>query len=84
MVTSISNARTAAERLKRQARALGFDAVGIASAREDWPAATRLEEFLALGRHGDMDWLSSPVHGGGGSREARDGGGETPPLSQLR
>jgi epoxyqueuosine reductase len=58
MVTSISNARAAAERLKAQARALGFDAVGIASAAEAWSAGARLEEFLLEGRHGDMDWMA--------------------------
>lgn len=40
-----------------RARALGFDAFGVASARADWAAGARLEQFIALGRHGDMDWL---------------------------
>jgi epoxyqueuosine reductase len=51
--------------IKPQALALGFDAVGVASAAAPWPAGARLAEFLALGRHGDMAWLSSPVYGGG-------------------
>jgi epoxyqueuosine reductase len=46
------------ERLKAQARALGFDAVGIASAHDAWSAGARLQEFLDAGRHGDMDWLA--------------------------
>lgn len=39
------------------ARALSFDAIGVASASAPWPAGAHLEEFLALGRHGDMTWL---------------------------
>ena len=46
------------ERLEGRARALGFDAVGVASAEADWPAGARLEEFLRQGRHGDMGWLA--------------------------
>ena len=49
--------------LKTKARQLGFDAVGVASAREDWPAGARLEEFLVAGRHGDMDWMAQERRG---------------------
>jgi epoxyqueuosine reductase len=49
---------TAKADLERRARALGFDAVGVASAREPWPAGVRLEEFLREGRHGDMAWMA--------------------------
>lgn len=48
------------ERLKAEARALGFDAIGVAPAREAWPAGARLEEFLREGRHGDMAWMLGP------------------------
>ncbi len=48
----------AIERLKAEARALGFDAVGIASASDPWPAGARLEEFLREDRHGDMEWMA--------------------------
>ena len=44
--------------LQRQARELGFDAIGVASAETPWPAGARLEEFLAQDRHGDMDWMA--------------------------
>ncbi len=44
--------------LKSQARALGFDAIGVASAEAAWPAGARLREFLDEGRHGDMDWMA--------------------------
>lgn len=87
MATNISSAPTA-ERIKAHARALGFDAVGIARADAPWDAGARLEEFLSLGRQGDMDWmfspsLSSPACGGSGSREARDEGGGGSPLSHA-
>jgi epoxyqueuosine reductase len=49
--------------LKRQAHALGFDAVGVASAHDAWPAGARLREFLDEGRHGDMDWLANERDG---------------------
>jgi epoxyqueuosine reductase len=46
-----------AARLEHEARALGFDAIGVADARAAWEAGARLEAFLQAGRHGDMDWL---------------------------
>lgn len=46
------------EALQKKARALGFDAIGVTSARDAWPAGARLEEFLREGRHGDMDWMA--------------------------
>lgn len=52
------NAPAVTERLKAQARALGFDAVGIASAVDAWPNGAWLEEFLRESRQGDMDWLA--------------------------
>jgi epoxyqueuosine reductase len=48
-----------AQALKDQARALGFDAVGIARADAAWPAGARLQDFLAEGRHGTMDWMAT-------------------------
>ena len=44
--------------LETAARALGFDAVGVASAAEPWLAAARLAEFVEAGRHGDMEWMA--------------------------
>jgi epoxyqueuosine reductase len=46
------------ERLKARARDLGFDAAAVAPARLAEEAGNRLEAFLALGRHGDMDWMA--------------------------
>ena len=55
MPISTSDAK---ERLRAEALALGFDAVGFA--RPEAPeAAARLQEFLSLGRHGDMAWLEA-------------------------
>jgi len=42
--------------IKAQARALGFDAAGIAAADLDG-AGVRLMEFLGDGRHGTMKWM---------------------------
>ena len=53
-----SPARTRAAVLAR-AQALGFDACGFASVEGPWPAEARLGEFIALGRHGTMDWMAT-------------------------
>ena len=58
MATKISSAPVAAERIKREALALGFDAAGVASARDAWPNGEWLEEFLQAERHGDMSWMA--------------------------
>jgi epoxyqueuosine reductase len=44
--------------LAEQARALGFDCIGIT--RPDLPAerAKHFHQFIAAGQHGDMDWLA--------------------------
>ena len=49
--------------IRREAARLGFDACGIASVVEPWPAAGRLAEFIAKGRHGDMVWMDSARRG---------------------
>ena len=49
----------AAATIAAQARALGFDAIGVADARAPWDAGARLEEFVAAGRQGDMAWLNA-------------------------
>ncbi|MGE0044520.1 MAG: tRNA epoxyqueuosine(34) reductase QueG [Hyphomonadaceae bacterium] len=50
--------RPSAHNVKELARALGFDAVGIADARAPWEAGARLGAFLAEGRHGEMSWMA--------------------------
>jgi epoxyqueuosine reductase len=60
MTTSTSDvAQTdSAKSLIREAAAgLGFDACGFARVDRPWPAAARLAEFVAAGRHGSMDWI---------------------------
>lgn len=49
----------AAADIRARAAALGFDAVGIASAAPGPGDAARLRAFLAAGYHGTMDWLAS-------------------------
>ena len=46
-------------RLAEQARALGFAAVGFAPAADDALRARRLHEWLAEGRHGEMEWMQA-------------------------
>ncbi len=45
-------------RLADEARALGFDAFGVAAAVPLDAEAARLDEWLARGRHGTMDYLA--------------------------
>jgi len=47
------------EKLLQDARALGFDAIRVTGADAASHAGERLAEFLAKGRHGDMDWLET-------------------------
>src|SRR5262249_37786694 len=47
------------ERLRREARSLGFDATGFTRPDAIGEAKPRLERFLADGAHGDMQWLSA-------------------------
>jgi epoxyqueuosine reductase len=45
-------------RIREQAAQLGFDAVGFA-APATAEAAAHFDQFIALGRHGDMAWLAA-------------------------
>jgi epoxyqueuosine reductase len=45
-------------RIIAEATAIGFDAVGFASAAEPWAAGARLAEFVEDGRHGSMAWMA--------------------------
>ena len=49
------------QRIRAEARALGFDAVAFArvDALDAWPAAARLAAFVEAGRHGSMGWMAS-------------------------
>jgi epoxyqueuosine reductase len=47
------------EMLLREAAVLGFDAVRVTSPDAVTAAGERLGEFLAAGRHGDMEWMAT-------------------------
>jgi epoxyqueuosine reductase len=49
--------------IKQHALRLGFDAIGVASAADAWPAGAQLQAFLDEGRHGDMSWLADKRDG---------------------
>ena len=46
-------------RLAQQARRLGFAAIGFAPAADDPLRAGRLQDWLAEGCHGEMEWMES-------------------------
>ena len=89
-------ADTLKERLRKEAAALGFDALGIADARADSRDRRAIEGFLRAGHQGDMGWLADgprgPVRGDPqalmpGARTAivlaRNYGPETDPRAAL-
>jgi epoxyqueuosine reductase len=45
--------------LAQQARALGFDCIGVTDPDAIADAGKHFREFLARGAHGDMDWLAA-------------------------
>jgi epoxyqueuosine reductase len=47
------------ESLTQQARALGFDCIGVTDPDAIASAGKHFREFLEAGAHGDMDWLAS-------------------------
>jgi epoxyqueuosine reductase len=55
--TSETAPKTAEDLIRGEAKALGFDACGVARVDAPWPASARLAEFVADGRHGTMDWI---------------------------
>ena len=56
MTTSTSE--TLEERIRIEAARLGFDVCGLTSVETPWPATARLQEFVQLGRHGEMGWMA--------------------------
>jgi epoxyqueuosine reductase len=44
--------------IRAEALAIGFDACRFTALQDSWPASARLAEFIAAGRHGEMDWLA--------------------------
>jgi epoxyqueuosine reductase len=45
--------------LTQQARALGFDCIGVTDPQSIAQAGKHFREFLEAGAHGDMDWLAA-------------------------
>ncbi|MGQ0455456.1 MAG: tRNA epoxyqueuosine(34) reductase QueG [Hyphomicrobium sp.] len=43
----------------REAKRIGLDAIGVTSLSAPSISGERLRDFLAAGRHGDMDWMQS-------------------------
>ena len=59
MTTSTSEPIEA--RIRAEALRLGFDLCRFACAADPWPAGSRLAEFIAQGRHGEMAWMADTV-----------------------
>jgi epoxyqueuosine reductase len=59
MTTSIS--RAPKDWIDGQARDLGFDSVGFASATAPWAAGEGLRAFVAHDRHGQMSWIAQTL-----------------------
>jgi epoxyqueuosine reductase len=56
--TSEAQDRPIGELIRAQAEALGFDICRFTDIDETWPAAARLAEYVAEGRHGEMGWMA--------------------------
>jgi epoxyqueuosine reductase len=54
-----ASAETLRAALASEARALGFDCVGVTDPDATADAARHFREFLDAGAHGDMDWLAA-------------------------
>ncbi len=55
MTTSTSDRE---DLIRAEARALGFDLCRFTHVDAPWPAAARLAEYVAAGRHGEMTWMA--------------------------
>ena len=54
--------RASKEAIRAKALELGFDAVGFGPARASGSTHAGLSQYLADGRHGDMDWMATTAH----------------------
>jgi epoxyqueuosine reductase len=59
MTTSTS--RSSANLIRSAARNLGFDVCEMTALTNGWPAAAALRDFVALGRHGTMEWMETTL-----------------------
>ncbi|HEX3701014.1 MAG TPA: tRNA epoxyqueuosine(34) reductase QueG [Phenylobacterium sp.] len=55
---TISTSEAPEELIRAEARALGFDLCRFTDLDAAWPAAGRLAEYVAAGRHGEMAWMA--------------------------
>jgi epoxyqueuosine reductase len=55
---TISTSDGCEDLIRAEALALGFDLCRFTPIAEAWPASARLAEFIAAGRHGELDWLA--------------------------
>ena len=58
MPIPISEGTALISQLRSLAKSEGFDALGIAPARDDPQLAARLWQFVGAGHHGDMTWMA--------------------------
>ncbi|HXQ48013.1 MAG TPA: tRNA epoxyqueuosine(34) reductase QueG [Caulobacteraceae bacterium] len=56
---TISTSRPIESWIRKRASDLGFEVCRFTDVEQPWPAATRLAEFVALGRHGEMHWMAT-------------------------
>jgi epoxyqueuosine reductase len=47
--------------IRAEARTLGFDLCRFTDIDERWPAAARLAQYVAQGRHGEMAWMAETL-----------------------
>ena len=69
MATDTESAEAIKNRIREKALSMGFAAVGFARAESAEKTRQGLADFLAEGRHGDMDWLAATPE----RRESPDG-----------
>ena len=55
---TISTSDSPEDLIRTEAQRLGFDLCRFTTIREAWPASSRLSEFIATGRHGEMAWMA--------------------------
>ncbi|HIB57461.1 MAG TPA: tRNA epoxyqueuosine(34) reductase QueG [Alphaproteobacteria bacterium] len=52
---------TLVSKIRDRALSLGFDAIGFAGPEDVGQAGRKLSEFVALGRHGEMKWMTKKI-----------------------
>ncbi len=58
---TISTSDTIETRVRAEALALGFDLCRFTDLDDAWPAAGRLEAYVAAGRHGEIAWMADTL-----------------------